>query len=124
MALLNIKTTLDHFSNESHWQTPSLQTPNPQRPISGSSEATMSPPQELPKSEKKIEKEATVTVEEIKDQPTVVKRGWRFYGTFACLALLNFICAIDATILSVALPVRSFLLKVNCLADISQDNCY
>lgn len=33
-------------------------------------------------------------------------RGWRFYGTFACLAILNFICAIDATILSVALPVR------------------
>jgi len=23
-----------------------------------------------------------------------VKRTWRFYGTFACLALLNFICAI------------------------------
>jgi uncharacterized membrane protein YhaH (DUF805 family) len=33
-------------------------------------------------------------------------RGWRFYGTFACLALLNLICAIDATILAVALPVR------------------
>jgi hypothetical protein len=39
----------------------------------------------------------------------MVKRGWRFYGTFACLALLNLICAIDATILSVALPVRSSL---------------
>jgi len=34
------------------------------------------------------------------------KRGWRFFGTFACLALLNLICAIDGTILSVALPVR------------------
>ncbi len=32
-------------------------------------------------------------------------RGWRFYGTFACLALLNLVCAIDATILAVALPV-------------------
>jgi hypothetical protein len=37
----------------------------------------------------------------------VKKRGWRFYGTFACLALLNLVCAIDATILSVALPVRN-----------------
>jgi hypothetical protein len=36
-----------------------------------------------------------------------VKRGWRFWGTFATLALLNLICAIDATILSVALPVSS-----------------
>lgn len=34
-----------------------------------------------------------------------LKRGWRSYGTFACLAFLNFACAIDATILSVALPV-------------------
>jgi len=32
-------------------------------------------------------------------------RDWRFYGTFACLALLNLVCAIDATILAVALPV-------------------
>ncbi|KAG9245097.1 MFS multidrug transporter-like protein [Calycina marina] len=39
------------------------------------------------------------------------KRGWRFYGTFACLALLNFICAIDATILSVALPTISSSLQ-------------
>jgi hypothetical protein len=38
-------------------------------------------------------------------QPVPAKRGWRFYGTFATLALLNLICAIDATILSVALPV-------------------
>jgi hypothetical protein len=36
-----------------------------------------------------------------------VNRGWRFYGAFACLALLNLVCAIDATILSVALPVIS-----------------
>jgi len=41
------------------------------------------------------------------DTKTVpVKRGWRFYGTFATLALVNLICAIDATILSVALQVR------------------
>ncbi len=37
--------------------------------------------------------------------PVTMKRGWRFYGTFGTLALVNFICAIDATILSVALPV-------------------
>jgi|ERR1700710_1250447 len=46
------------------------------------------------------------TIEEKEEQVVVVQRGWRFYGTFACLALLNLICAIDATILSVALPVR------------------
>lgn len=34
-----------------------------------------------------------------------IMRGWRFYGTFACLALVTLVCAIDATILSVALPV-------------------
>ncbi|KAM0161597.1 hypothetical protein ACHAPG_002239 [Botrytis cinerea] len=38
------------------------------------------------------------------EQPVSIKRGWRFYGTFGTLALLNLICAIDATILSVALP--------------------
>ncbi|KAE8440809.1 hypothetical protein EG329_006541 [Mollisiaceae sp. DMI_Dod_QoI] len=40
-----------------------------------------------------------------------VKRGWRFYGTFACLAILNLICAIDATILAVALPTIATSLK-------------
>ncbi|RFU31177.1 hypothetical protein B7463_g5167, partial [Scytalidium lignicola] len=38
------------------------------------------------------------------EEETLPKRNWRFYGTFGCLALLNFVCAIDATILSVALP--------------------
>lgn len=46
------------------------------------------------------------------------KKGWRFFGTFACLAILNFVCAIDATILSVALPVRasniSFVVLLPC----------
>jgi hypothetical protein len=41
-----------------------------------------------------------------KESPQKPGRGWRFYGTFACLALLNLVCAIDATILAVALPVR------------------
>ncbi|KAH8811638.1 major facilitator superfamily-domain-containing protein [Xylogone sp. PMI_703] len=38
------------------------------------------------------------------DEEAPPKRNWRFYGTFGCLALLNFVCAIDATILSVSLP--------------------
>jgi hypothetical protein len=45
--------------------------------------------------------------EEIEEQEEP-RRGWRFYGTFGCLACLNLICAIDATILSVALPVWNF----------------
>jgi hypothetical protein len=45
---------------------------------------------------------------EMEEQPVSVKRGWRFHGTFGTLALLNFICAIDATILSVTLPVRDY----------------
>ena len=39
------------------------------------------------------------------EQPCSIKKGWRFYGTLSTLALLNFICAVDATILAVALPV-------------------
>ncbi|KAH9203338.1 MFS multidrug transporter-like protein [Leptodontidium sp. 2 PMI_412] len=48
---------------------------------------------------------------EMEEQPVAVKRGWRFYGTFGTLALLNLICAIDATILSVALPTIATDLK-------------
>jgi hypothetical protein len=51
-----------------------------------------------------MEKDGQVNVEDINDEKP--KRSWQFYGTFACLAILNLICAIDATILSVALPVR------------------
>ena len=43
------------------------------------------------------------------EQYVSTKRNWRFYGTFGTLALLNLICAIDATILSVALPVSGSL---------------
>ncbi|PMD57931.1 MFS general substrate transporter [Hyaloscypha bicolor E] len=42
-------------------------------------------------------------------------RGWRFYGTFACLALLNLICAIDATILAVALPTIATALNATAI---------
>ncbi|RDL36552.1 MFS general substrate transporter [Venustampulla echinocandica] len=51
------------------------------------------------------------TARDVEGQTTTQKRSWRFYGTFACLALLNFICAIDATILSVALPTIATDLK-------------
>jgi hypothetical protein len=60
----------------------------------------------------------TTIEEEKREQDVVVKRGWRFYGTFACLALLNLICAIDATILSVALPVRPILLLIKSMLNI------
>lgn len=47
---------------------------------------------------------------------TFTRRGWRFYGSFACLALLNLVCAIDATVLSVALPVRNVKMLLPILA--------
>lgn len=55
------------------------------------------------------------------------KRGWRFYGTFVSLAILNFVCAVDATILSVALPVRNCLAFSQCvfflMLTVSVDYC-
>jgi len=33
------------------------------------------------------------------------KPGWRFYAAFGCLCIINLVCALDATSLSVALPV-------------------
>jgi hypothetical protein len=42
------------------------------------------------------------------EQPVSVKKGWRFYGIFGTLAFLNLICAIDAIILLVALPIRDY----------------
>ena len=58
------------------------------------------------------------------EQPTPVKRGWRFYGTFATLAIANLICAIDATILSVALPVRKSPILFDIILTTVQDYCY
>ena len=53
-----------------------------------------------------------------------VKRNWRFYGTFGTLALLNLICAIDATILSVALPVRDYSKVLGPILTTRQDDSY
>jgi len=36
---------------------------------------------------------------------TPSKRGWRFYAAFGCLCIISLVCALDATSLSVALPV-------------------
>lgn len=51
----------------------------------------------------------TTTPTAVQSPPT--KYGWRFYGSFVCLCVINLVCAIDASILSVALPVSpsSFL---------------
>lgn len=65
------------------------------------------------------------SVMEKDEQAIPVKRGWRFYGTFATLAVLNFICAIDATILAVALPVRDDpAYTVASILIIFADHCY
>ena len=61
---------------------------------------------------------------EMEEQPVSVKRGWRFHGTFGALALLNLICAIDATILSVALPVGDYLSHPDTILIKLQDNSY
>lgn len=38
--------------------------------------------------------------------PKKSRLGWRFYAAFGCLCIINLVCALDATSLSVALPVR------------------
>lgn len=38
-----------------------------------------------------------------------IKRDWRFYGAFGTLCILTLIIALDSTILSVALPVSTFV---------------
>lgn len=37
--------------------------------------------------------------------PPSTKIGWRFIGVFFALCVVNLVCAVDATILAVALPV-------------------
>lgn len=60
-------------------------------------------------------------VQLIENTSTKPKRGWRFYGTFACLAILNFTCAVDATILSVALPVSISRVTFTPMLTLSDD---
>jgi hypothetical protein len=36
--------------------------------------------------------------------------GWRFHAAFGCLCLVNLVCALDATSLAVAIPVRILIL--------------
>jgi hypothetical protein len=48
---------------------------------------------------------STITMEDKPVAPTPAKLGWRFVGFFFALCVVNLVCAIDATILAVALPV-------------------
>lgn len=45
-------------------------------------------------------------------KPFSEKADWRFFAAFGCLCLINLMCALDATILSVALPVRIKLMNL------------
>jgi hypothetical protein len=48
----------------------------------------------------------SVTEKSTRDTQSHVSKGdWHFLAAFGCLSLINLMCAIDATILSVALPV-------------------
>ena len=48
---------------------------------------------------------STVSLTENTANSHVSKGDWHFLAAFGCLSLINLMCAIDATILSVALPV-------------------
>jgi hypothetical protein len=50
-------------------------------------------------------RDSTITVEDKPLASTPIKLGWRFIGVFFALCVVNLVCAIDATILAVALPV-------------------
>jgi hypothetical protein len=49
--------------------------------------------------------DSTIIVEDKPLAPPPSKLGWRFIGIFFALCVINLVCAIDATILAVALPV-------------------
>lgn len=51
-------------------------------------------------------RDSTITLEDKPLAPMPTKLGWRFIGVFCALCVVNLVCAIDATILAVALPVR------------------
>lgn len=40
-------------------------------------------------------------------QPEKFKPGWKLLSAFASIAIVNLACALDATVVSVALPVRA-----------------
>jgi hypothetical protein len=40
--------------------------------------------------------------------------GWRFHAAFGCLCIVNLVCALDATSLAVAIPVRQLLTLLHC----------
>lgn len=60
-------------------------------------------------SAKSIELTAPKTPTELPPRPNLSEApGWRFHAAFGCLCLVNFVCALDATSLAVAIPVRSY----------------
>ncbi|KAJ8066849.1 hypothetical protein OCU04_004231 [Sclerotinia nivalis] len=79
-------------------------TSSPERSLVENEESTITlspPPENISPESKSIDlKEPDM----LPIEPDSKKRGWRFFGSFACLAILNLVCAVDATILSVALP--------------------
>jgi hypothetical protein len=61
-----------------------------------------------------LKEDITLTSTEIKyfDRPVPsglasTSPGWRFHAAFGCLCLVNLVCALDATSLAVAIPVRT-----------------
>ncbi|KAF5724077.1 multidrug transporter [Fusarium mundagurra] len=46
----------------------------------------------------------SLQLKELNELPASSSRGWRFYGAFGTLCLVNFIIALDSTIICVALP--------------------
>lgn len=49
--------------------------------------------------------DSSLSLENMTFTSSPIKIGWRFLGVFFALAVVNLVCAIDATILAVALPV-------------------
>lgn len=54
--------------------------------------------------EKLVEPSASSNLEEVEK----FKPGWRLLAAFTSIAIVNLACALDATIISVALPVSPF----------------
>jgi len=50
-------------------------------------------------------RDSTITIDDKPLASTPIKLGWRFIGVFFGLCVVNLVCAIDATVLAVALPV-------------------
>ncbi|KAF7870620.1 hypothetical protein EAF04_004364 [Stromatinia cepivora] len=101
----NSETHLSTSTSESEVYTSQYgRTSSPERSLieNGESTSTLSPsPENISPESKSIDLKKP---DMLPIDPDSKKRGWRFFGSFACLAILNLVCAVDVTILSVALP--------------------